>query len=363
MEEEEEEKETLWIDGDQVSILPEILGGGLFSVVKLAKWRDRFYALKTISLPLSDDKFPEKISYRFKQLISEMEVCTDKRVKESPFLVHCKGIVKPETTIAKQCQHYTVSILFELVSGGTLSLHLSHRMKHKNNIHPFSLSEIRVYTAQLVLAVDHLHSLGYIHRDIKPSNIIFDNLTGMIKLADFGSVLLNTPTKQEHTPSFDAHMEHIITFSNSQSKHSKHMRVGSPPYSSPESLCGPQSTSFASDWYSLGILVFQLYTGHAPTYNKVALYLNEKTQMIGKEENDWIDLVRALVERDPLKRIGVEEIKGHCFFRGVDWCKLAMKECDEVPPFDRNVQQLALYDDCDDEKELTREEQKLFSSF
>ncbi len=45
--------------------------------------------------------------------------------------------------------------------------------------------ETRIYAAELVLAIDHLHEMGFIYRDIKPENILLDS-EGHLKITDFG---------------------------------------------------------------------------------------------------------------------------------------------------------------------------------
>lgn len=69
-------------------------------------------------------------------------------------------------------------LVMEYLPGGDLM-----NMLIKKDI--FSLEEARFYIAETILAVEYVHSLGYVHRDIKPDNILLDK-DGHIKLTDFG---------------------------------------------------------------------------------------------------------------------------------------------------------------------------------
>lgn len=73
-------------------------------------------------------------------------------------------------------------LVMEYAPGGDLQ-GLMERRQYK-----FTEQEARFYIAELILAVESVHRLGYMHRDIKPGNILI-NLDGHIKLGDLGSCI------------------------------------------------------------------------------------------------------------------------------------------------------------------------------
>jgi TolB-like protein/Tfp pilus assembly protein PilF/tRNA A-37 threonylcarbamoyl transferase component Bud32 len=99
---------------------------------------------------------------------------------------------------------------------------------------------------QICDAVDEAHRNKVVHRDLKPSNILVKP-DGTAKLLDFGIAKLLDPELAGAT------IEQTAT----------QMRLMTPEYASPEQVCGEPVTP-AADIYSLGVLLYELLTGHRP---------------------------------------------------------------------------------------------------
>lgn len=171
---------------------------------------------------------------------------------------------------------------------------------------------VRFYAAEIVAALAELHELGWIHRDLKPDNILI-GADGHVKLADFGS---------------------CIRMVNGKAKSS--VTVGTPDYVSPDVLFSiNQECEYGEDvdFWTLGVIIYEMIYGTTPFYSDT---LMETYKKITKVEFDFpfkvsaslTDLMKRLITTKE-DRIGIEEIKRHSFFSGIDWTKL--KEL--VPPF------------------------------
>ena len=68
--------------------------------------------------------------------------------------------------------------MLDYANGGELFSHLRKKVR-------FTENETRIYAAELILALDHLHQMGFIYRDIKPENVLLDS-DGHLKITDFG---------------------------------------------------------------------------------------------------------------------------------------------------------------------------------
>ncbi|KFM76686.1 Serine/threonine-protein kinase tricorner, partial [Stegodyphus mimosarum] len=204
------------------------------------------------------------------------------------------------------------------------------------------------YIAETALAIDSIHKLGFIHRDIKPDNLLLD-AKGHIKLSDFG---LCTGLKKSHRtefyrdlsqakPSdfsmyFDRNASNPMDSKRRAESWKKNRRqlaystVGTPDYIAPEVFMQTGYNS-ACDWWSLGVIMYEMLMGYPPfcsetpqeTYRKV---MNWRETLIFPPEVPISNEARDLIQRfccEADKRIGagggVEEIKQHPFFKGVDW--------------------------------------------
>ncbi|XP_036603056.1 myotonin-protein kinase isoform X7 [Trichosurus vulpecula] len=182
----------------------------------------------------------------------------------------------------------------------------------------------RFYLAEMVLAIDSVHRLGYVHRDIKPDNILLDRC-GHIRLADFGSCL---KLREDGTVCSS-------------------VAVGTPDYLSPEILqsvgdeTGACSYGPECDWWALGVFAYEMFFGQTPfyaestaeTYGKIVHYkehlsLPMADAGVPQEARDLIQ--QLLCPREVrLGRSGAGDFRDHPFFQGLDWEGIR----DSSPPF------------------------------
>uniref|UniRef100_A0A8C5SJ72 non-specific serine/threonine protein kinase n=1 Tax=Laticauda laticaudata TaxID=8630 RepID=A0A8C5SJ72_LATLA len=188
------------------------------------------------------------------------------------------------------------------------------------------LEMARFYLAEMVMAIDSIHSIGYVHRDIKPDNILLDRC-GHIRLGDFGSCL---KLREDGTVCST-------------------VAVGTPDYLSPEILQavedGLHSYGTECDWWSLGIFAYEMFFGHTPffadsvveTYGKILHFKEHFRFPLSAPE--FPAEAQALIEglicarETRLGRNGVQDFKEHPFFVGLDW--QGLRDCSPsfVPEF------------------------------
>ncbi|DAZ94629.1 TPA: hypothetical protein N0F65_010716 [Lagenidium giganteum] len=205
----------------------------------------------------------------------------------------------------------------EFYNGGDLRHHMTLSQSGELVLTP---SRIQLYAAELVAGIAHLHSLDIIYRDLKPENILIAK-DGHIALVDFG----------------------LSKFGRDHSGAGKaHSLAGSPEYIAPEVLAAADTGAkneavydSSCDWWSLGILIFEMYVGRTPFKddNKAIMYRNirEGYLFIPPELPEAVQSILAgLIDRDPSKRLGANEavpfsIMNHPFFEGIDWEQLQQK--------------------------------------
>uniref|UniRef100_A0A8C5I555 Ribosomal protein S6 kinase n=1 Tax=Gouania willdenowi TaxID=441366 RepID=A0A8C5I555_GOUWI len=200
-------------------------------------------------------------------------------------------------------------LILDFLRGGDVFTRLSKEVM-------FTEEDVKFYLAELALALDHLHNLGIVYRDLKPENILLDE-AGHIKLTDFGL------SKE----SVDADKK-AYSF------------CGTVEYMAPE-VVNRRGHTQSADWWSLGVLMFEMLTGTLPFQGKdrnetMNMILKAKLGMPQFLSLEAQSLLRMLFKRNPANRLGagpdgVEEIKRHAFFSTIDWNKLYRRELQ--PPF------------------------------
>ncbi|XP_078178147.1 putative serine/threonine protein kinase IRE4 isoform X2 [Carex rostrata] len=194
----------------------------------------------------------------------------------------------------------------------------------------------RIYVAELVLALEYLHSLRIIHRDLKPDNILIAG-NGHIKLTDFGlskigliASSINMSESKTETPRSETYRT---------KKRRRCYAVGTPDYLAPEILLGTEH-DYSADWWSVGIILFELLTGIPPftACSPEMIFDNILNRRIPwpAVPNDMSyeakDLIDRLLTPDQGLRLGANgasEVKAHQFFNEVNWDNLALEKKDD----------------------------------
>lgn len=266
--------------------LLKVVGKGSFGKVMQVRKKDtnRIYALKTI---------------RKAHIISRSEVAHTLAERSvlaqinNPFIVPLKfSFQSPEK----------LYFVLAFVNGGELFHHLQKE-------HRFDVNRSRFYTAELLCALECLHGFSVIYRDLKPENILLD-YQGHIALCDFGLCKLDMKD-EDRTNTF----------------------CGTPEYLAPELLMG-RGYNKTVDWWTLGVLLYEMLTGLPPFYDENTNEMYRKILSEPLHFSDVVppaakDLLTKLLNRDPEQRLGANgsaEIKAHPFFHAIDWRKLLQRK-------------------------------------
>lgn len=196
-------------------------------------------------------------------------------------------------------------------AAGDLFYHLNMRGR-------MELRHARLYGAELVLAISYLHELNILYRDLKPSNVMIDD-EGHIGVVDFG-------LSKQHIYGSSCGVKTLS---------------GTAEYVAPEALTqgadGSRSYGKAYDWWSLGIVIYEMLAGESPFYHRNEHKMLSKiayAEVVFPDDfpREALDLVRGLLCKDPARRLGsetmggVDVIKSNRFFKGIHWEKLLRRE-------------------------------------
>lgn len=270
------------------------LGEGSYSTVLAATDRQtlREYAIKVL------DK--RHIIKEKKVKYVNIEKDTLNRLTDHP------GIVRLYYTFQDERSLYFV---LDLAAGGEL-------LGFLKKMTTFDVECTRFYGAQILDAIEYMHSRGVIHRDLKPENVLLDDKMH-VKITDFGTAKLLDIKKSNGTGSVSGDPLDGAETDRAQSF------VGTAEYVSPELLTDKNACK-ASDLWAFGCIIYQLLSGRPPF--KAANEYQTFQKIVGLEytfPEGFPSVARDLVERllvlDPVKRLPIEHIKNHQFFDGIVW--------------------------------------------
>lgn len=274
-----------------------LLGKGTFGQVYQVRKKDngRIYAMKILSKKLIVKK--KEIAHT----IGERNILVRTSAAASPFIVGLKFSFQTPTDL------YLVT---DYMSGGELFWHLQKEGR-------FSEDRAKFYIAELVLSLEHLHDNDIVYRDLKPENILLD-ANGHIALCDFG-----------------------LSKANLNNDGTTNTFCGTTEYLAPEVLLDETGYTKMVDFWSLGVLIFEMCCGWSPFYadNTQQMYKNIAfgkvrfpKEVLSPEGRSF---VKGLLNRNPKHRLGAisdaRELKAHPFFQEIDWNLLKAKHI--PPPF------------------------------
>ncbi|KAG6204996.1 serine/threonine protein kinase, AGC [Claviceps purpurea] len=207
--------------------------------------------------------------------------------------------------------------------------------------------DARFYAAEVTAALEYLHLMGFIYRDLKPENILLHQ-SGHIMLSDFDLSKQSDPggkptmivgkngARTDALPTIDTR-SCIANFRTNSF-------VGTEEYIAPEVIKGSGHTS-AVDWWTLGILVYEMLYGTTPFKgkNRNATFANILREDIPFPDhagapqisNLCKSLIRKLLIKDENRRLGARagasDIKAHPFFRTTQWALIRHMKPPIVP--------------------------------
>ncbi|KAK7200002.1 rac serine-threonine kinase [Novymonas esmeraldas] len=257
-----------------------VLGKGSYGKVYMVVKRDtgKRYAMKELSL---DKMWQAEITTP----LSERSILQD---IDHPFIVHLHYSFQEEGSLY---------MILDLLAGGELFTYMERAA-------PLEEDTVKFYAAEVALALGYLHSRNVIYRDLKPENVVFDS-DGHACLTDFGLA------------KSDVHEANAVTY------------CGTNEYLAPELLKGVPHGR-AVDWWSLGLMMYEMLFDALPFYDKNPVSM--QTKILSEEvtfpnhiqaSEDMKDLIRGLLNKNPERRLQtLEAFKAHKCFTHLDFDRL-----------------------------------------
>jgi len=237
-------------------------------------------------------------------------------------------------------------LLMEFVNGGELFSVLQGGKRFQNDGAKF-------YAAEITLALGHIHGMTVAYRDLKLENVLLDP-DGHAKLVDFG-------------------FAKVI-------RSRAYTMCGTPDYLAPE-IIQREGHDMCVDWWALGVLIYEMLSGHTPFRGPNANAIYEKALLSEPEypthfTKNAQGIVSRLLTKDKTRRLGAgdygpEDVKNHRWFTSVDFDMVLGRQY-KAPfiPSVRDLSDASMFkeypdeeDICTDGTDLSRAQQDQFKGF
>ena len=266
-----------------------VIGEGTYSKIILVKKKDnsKYFAMKTLKKSLLKEK--KKENY-IKNEINTIDLITDNNFLIKHFW----------TFQTKNKFHF----ILEYCPGGDLFNLLEKKRK-------LTIAQTKFYTAQIILALEHLHNKKLIYRSLKPENILI-NKDGYIKLTNFS---ISRKVEDDEAKTI----------------------CGNIDYLAPEILI-KKGYGKEIDFWSLGCIVYEMLFGISPfycdnNYQMIQKILKFKPNFLEGFDPVCTDFLKGLLKKKKEMRLGfngIDELKNHKFFENLNWQKIKDKK---IKPF------------------------------
>ena len=295
-----------------------IIGRGAFGEVHVCREKKtgKIYAIKKIK------KYILIIKNQIRHVLNEQIIMSK---ASSPWIVELKASFQED--------EYLYLVMEYLPGGDLMNLLIQKDI--------LTEKEAKFYISELILAIESIHNLDCIHRDIKPDNILIDK-NGHIKLSDFGLAKISDKLYEKEDEKYKNFLKNKNNEKNDKMTHNKNYScVGTAYYVAPEVL-KKKGYDKDIDWWSVGIIFFEMLVGYAPFCSKETTevcykvlnwkdYLKIPSKI--KISDEAKDLIFKMINNSDnrLGKNGSEEIKKHPFFKDVDWNNIRNSKAPFIP--------------------------------
>ncbi|GFR44836.1 hypothetical protein Agub_g6177 [Astrephomene gubernaculifera] len=288
----------------------KVLGEGAFGIVDLVRVHTGAGPLLCVRKKLlkASDTNPHD---------PEREVEAMTALRDCPFLTQLWSAVVglyDYTLLLEYCPYGTLEGLLKEVScrrsasgNACLDFLLSSVLRAERKA-GLTEDEARFYTACVLIALEDMHSRGYVHRDVKPSNCLLAE-SRYLKLSDLGLA------------------------KRLEAGGKAHSHAGTPLYMAPEVVHGTKAGyDFSADMWSLGMMVWEMVDGALPRWAAMSWYWSKTLHCPDKFSPELKDLLSCLLDKSPRDRPSAASALSHRWFSPLDLPALRAQQLQPPEP-------------------------------